>query len=313
MVSVAYIFEQDADAKRPFPPLSPQQAQEQLRDILAQSPRLFAIELTRWTLAALLHICRAWVRVVTLVGLWKLLRRLGLRYKRGRLAVHSPDTSYARKRQGIAAIEAQVRADPQRFVLLYVDEFTYTRQPTLAKAYAPAGPCQVVARLGYRQNYEYRILAAVNALTGQVHYLLRNHIKVATLRDFWRQLHMAYPQAETIYVVLDNWPVHYHPDALVVLQPQPFAADFIVPPNWPTQARPSLVPDELPLVLVPLPTYASWLNPIEKLWRYLRQTVSHLHPFEDDSDALKAAVATFLDRFAAGSLPLLRYIGLLPY
>lgn len=284
-----------------------------MRDTLAQSPRNFNLEVTRWTLAALRQVCRGWLRLVTLVGLWRILQRVGLRFKRGRLALHSPDLHYGRKRQRIAELEARVRAEPKRFVLLYLDEFTYTRQPTLANAYAPAGHCQVVAPLGYRPNYEYRILAAVNALTGQVHYQQRNHIKVATLRNFWRQVRAAYPAAEVIYLVVDNWPVHYHPDGLVVLQEQPDAADFIVPPNWPSHARAQLVPDTLPLVLVPLPTYASWLNPIEKLWRWLRQTVSHLHPFADDSDALKVAVAAFLDRFASDSPTLLRYIGLLPY
>lgn len=281
--------------------------------MLAQSPRAFGLEMTRWTLRALVQLCQAWLRVISLVGLYRILRRFALHYKRGRLAVHSPDPSYARKRARIAEIEAQVRAHPARFVLLYVDEFTYTRQPTVAHAYAPAGHCQVVAPLGYRPNYAYRILAAVNAGTGAVHYVQRKHITVATMRTFWRQVRAAYPAAEQIYVVLDNWPVHYHPDGLVGLQPQPFAADFRQPANWPTHPRPSLVPDTLPLVLVPLPTYASWLNPIEKLWRWLRQTVLHLHPFADDADALKAAVSAFLDRFAAGSVPLLHYIGLLPY
>lgn len=281
--------------------------------MLAQSPRNFNLEQTRWTLAALLRICRAWLRLVTLVGVWKILQRFGLRYKRGRLAVHSPDPRFAEKRQRITEIEAQVRAEPQRYVLLYLDELTYTRQPTLANAYAPVGHCQVTAPLGHRSNYEYRILAAVNALSGQVHYCQRNHIRTNNLADFWEQVRQAYPAAEQIYIVLDNWPVHYHPDAIALLQPQPFAADFVRPAHWPTQPKPSTRRDTLPIVLVPLPTYASWLNPIEKLWRWLRQTVSHLHPFADDSDALKAAVAAFLDRFTHGSQPLLRYIGLLPF
>ena len=38
---------------------------------------------------------------------------------------------------------------------------------------------------------------------------------------------------------------------------------------------------QLPIQLVPLPTYASWCNPIEKLWRQLRQELLHLHRFAD--------------------------------
>jgi hypothetical protein len=59
-----------------------------------------------------------------------------------------------------------------------------------------------------------------------------------------------------------------------------------------------------------LPTYAPWLNRIEKLWRYLRQEVLHLHQ-EEDFGSLHAHVNTFLDQFAGGSQHLLWYVGLL--
>ena len=61
---------------------------------------------------------------------------------------------------------------------------------------------------------------------------------------------------------------------------------------------------------MPLPTYASWTNPIEKLWRWLRQEVLHLHRLADRLEELRAEVRRFLDRFALGSLELLRYVGL---
>jgi len=31
--------------------------------------------------------------------------------------------------------------------------------------------------------------------------------------------------------------------------------------------------------LVPLPTYGSWTGPIERLWRWLKQEVLHLHSY----------------------------------
>ncbi|MCB8937396.1 MAG: transposase [Ardenticatenaceae bacterium] len=68
----------------------------------------------------------------------------------------------------------------------------------------------------------------------------------------------------------------------------------------------------MPVQLLPLPTYASWLNPIEKLWRWLKQEVLHLHRFSDDWPELREVVASFLDQFATGSDALLRYVGLLP-
>jgi transposase len=59
-----------------------------------------------------------------------------------------------------------------------------------------------------------------------------------------------------------------------------------------------------------LPTYAPWLNPIEKLWRWLRQDVLKMHRWVEDWLQVKQRVHDFLDQFAQGSPDLLRYVGL---
>ena len=117
--------------------------------------------------------------------------------------------------------------------------------------------------------------------------------------------------------MLDNWPVHFHPDLLVALQPQTSPFPFPRPGNWPTEPSAAAVrkwgESRLPIRLVPLPTYASWLNPIEKPWRRLRQEVVHLHPWADDLPALYHAADAFLARFAGGGdagQDLLRSVGL---
>lgn len=60
-----------------------------------------------------------------------------------------------------------------------------------------------------------------------------------------------------------------------------------------------------------LPTYASWLNPIEMLWRWLKQDVLHLHRLAHQLDVLRRKVADFLDQFQYGSPALLHYVGIL--
>jgi hypothetical protein len=194
-----------------------------------------------------------------------------------------------------------------------MDEVTYTRQPTLATAYESAGAGQPLARLSYRSNTERRVIATLDALTGRVVYLQRAHANVAALRTFYQQLVLAYPHAQTIYLVQDNWPVHFHPDLLAALQPQHWRWPVPTPGNWPTAARPNVPRLNLPIHLLQLPIYASWCNPIEKLWRWLRQAVLHLHRRCDDWEGLQALVAAFLDQFAHGSEPLRRYTGLLRY
>jgi DDE superfamily endonuclease len=64
------------------------------------------------------------------------------------------------------------------------------------------------------------------------------------------------------------------------------------------------------LQVLSLPTYAPWLNPIEKLWRKFRQEVHYLHPLPDDWQRLRERVQAFFDPFAHGSADLLRYVGL---
>lgn len=106
------------------------------------------------------------------------------------------------------------------------------------------------------------------------------------LAAFYVQLSQAYPQAQRIYLVQDNWPTHKSPTVLAAAQAQRLTVLF-------------------------LPTYASWLNPIEKLWRWLRQRVVHSHPLSHDLKELRRQVAAFLEQFAHGSLDLLLYVGLL--
>ena len=50
------------------------------------------------------------------------------------------------------------------------------------------------------------------------------------------------------------------------------------------------------LVLLYLPTYSPWLNPIEMLWRQFRREVTHCELFAS-IDALLEAAPTFFDRY----------------
>ena len=51
---------------------------------------------------------------------------------------------------------------------------------------------------------------------------------------------------------------------------------------------------------------------IEKLWRWVRKSVLHLHRLVDDWQALQQRVTAFMQQFRGGSKKLLRYVGLLP-
>lgn len=281
--------------------------------MLRREPRAFGIADTRWTLAHLHAVCD-WLHSTNPRSLAGLLARLDIRWKRGREHIHSPDDDYVAKLASIAVWLDAARGASRRHVLLYLDECTYYRQPTLANAYEARGGCQPLAERSHRSNTPTRLLASLDARDGRVLYRQGSKIGLAELVGFYRRVRQVYAAAERIYVVQDNWPVHFHPDVLVALQPQASPFPRYLPRGWATEPSREAVRKwgdlRLPMQLLPLPTYASWANPIEKLWRKLRQDVLHLHRFADRLDELHLRVSQFLDQFANGSEELLRYVGL---
>jgi len=231
------------------PPFSPEHtgsesARQVLLHLCRREPRAYSCNQTRWTLAALRTACD-WLGRLILARVHTLLDRLGVVWRRARSA-------------------------PGRVVAVYLDEVSIERQPTLWPAlWAARGGEQPKARLSPRSNTETRLVAALDALMGRVVHRRAGRIGRATLRQFYLDLRAAYPQAERLYVIQDNWPLHFHPDVLVALEPQRTRWPLRRPPNWPQAPSSGAVRRwgglALPIQIVPLPTYASWLNPIETL------------------------------------------------
>lgn len=242
---------------------------------------------SRWRLASLREALR-WLSDHSVKCVWTTLKRLGIRYKRGREYVHSPDPDYPLKLAYIQAAQQQARTQPQQVVLLYQDELTYYRRPSVDRAYALCASKDPKADQGYSTNKKRRISGSLNWLTGQFHAQQLHRFGLSQLKRYYLDLQDAYPQAKTIYLVQDNWPVHRHPDLV----------------SWLAQTR---------LVVLWLPTYAPWCNPVEKVWLRLKQDLLHLHSFRDDWAGLQAAVQTWLDRWSAPSHALLQLVGLSPY
>ncbi len=171
-----------------------------------------------------------------------------------------------------------------------------------------------MAARSHASNTPTRLLGALDASTGELHSLRAAKITVPRLVAFCQQVRDAYPEAERLWLVLDNWPVHAHPDLLVALELQGHPFPHHVPAHWPTTpsetARRKWGHLQLPIQLLPLPTYASWCNPIEKVWRKLRQELGHLHAWADDLDRLRAELDRWLATYQQPSPALLHYVGL---
>lgn len=284
-------------------------------DVIRRDPRTFGIERTRWSLETIIQACQ-FLGDMSLAGLCHLLSRLGISWKSSRSHIHSPDPDYDAKVACIRELAEQVRSSDGRLALVYLDEVTAYRQPTLARGWEQLGQ-QLLAERSYHSDTKTRVVATLDLVSGRVINRRRSKIGVLDLVGFYRdQLCPAYEGAERIYVVLDNWPVHFHANVLVALEEQEQLSRWAGhhPANW--SERPSREAKRkwgdlhLPIQLIRLPTYAPWLNPIEKLWRKLKQEVLHLHRLADRLEELRGLIDEFLDQYADGSIDLLHYVGL---
>lgn len=224
----------------------------------------------------------------SLSGVWRVLDRAGIRVRMSQVAHYSPDPAYAEEGASLEACSRQAAQAPARIVVVVLDEMGYHRWPEPALTWWPGAPAPAPeAERVDANNQQWRLSGALNALTGQVHYLDNDIVGREQISRLYRQIDRLYPEAERIYVVQDNWSVHQHPDVLTTLTGLPRLT-----PVW-------------------LPTYAPWLNPIEKLWRWLRQRVLKGHRLAGEWEALQQRVRACLDQFRGGSQALLRYVGLL--
>jgi hypothetical protein len=290
-----------------------QVARECILHLLRRDPRQCGVPRTRWTLAELAPACD-FLGPLTLPGLSQLLGRVGIHYKAARDYIHSPDPDYEAKLAYIDQLLTQGRGSDGRQVVLYQDELTYYRQPSLARSYEACGQPQPLAVRSHAANTATRVAATLDAFTARVVPWQGTRFGIPQVVGFYQQVRAAYPEAECIYVVQDNWPVHFHPDVLVALEPQIQPWPYYRPRRWSQEPSPAAVRRwgglHLPIQLIPLPTYASWTNPIEKLWRKGKQEVLHLHRWAEQLQVLRAEFLRFLAQYALGSFDLLRYVGL---
>ena len=187
---------------RGFPPSC--RADELLR-VLHQAPERFGVIRTRWRLVDLQCVL-GWLGPYTLSGIGHALHRLGVRPKRGRLSVHSPDPHY---QENVCTVEQAVglaRRFPERVRVVYADEMSLYRQPLLGPVALPRGQIPV-APLSHCPTTRFRVSGAVDVRSGQVTWTSASKMRVPRLCQFLEQVRGAYP-ASVVFLVWDTWPVH---------------------------------------------------------------------------------------------------------
>ncbi len=130
-------------------------------------------------------------------------------------------------------------------------------------------------------------LGAVNYHTGETVVLFRKRKRRKEVAELLQALLDKHPTG-TIYVAWDNATTHQDDEVEAVVRA--------------AAGR---------LILLYLPTYSPWLNPIEMLWRHFRREVTHCELFET-VQALLAAARNFFDRYTNLPDKVLSIIGAIP-
>lgn len=198
-----------------------QEVQERLRQAPDGPGQNQGVARSRWTLQSIRDTFE-FLADYSLPGVWKLWQDYDVRLRRGREQLFSPDPDSQVKRQHLLDVLAQAAAHPSQWVVLFLDQMGYRRWPEPSLPWARAAPAPApVAERARSKETNWRLMGALNALTGQVHYLDNYIVGRKQVIQLFERLNQAYPQARRVSLVLDNWSIHSHPDGLAALEQMP--------------------------------------------------------------------------------------------
>jgi hypothetical protein len=106
-----------------------------------------------------------WWQDLTVSGVWRALRQLGLGLRSAQVQQDRPDPDYRAKEARLLACLREAAATPDEVVALFLDEMGYTRWPDPAADWGPLAPAPrpLADRAGTKQPL-WRVIGALNAL-----------------------------------------------------------------------------------------------------------------------------------------------------
>lgn len=222
---------------------------------------------TCWTTAMLVMLCATRLHLTVCRSTIRSARqRLGLRWRRPRLAMpRTPDPRKAAKQWQMAA--AVVSAPPDA-AIVYADESRSQTLPLVRAMWQQRGKHVRIPTPG--TNRAMTIFGALNMRTGRWDYILRKRMQAEDFLLFLTYLLGCY-RDHPIIVIVDNYSSH--------------TAHKVM--RW--------VADEPRLELLFLPTHCAHLNPVERIWLQLKNTIAPNRLY-GSLEVLRQTVFTFFRR-----------------
>lgn len=257
--------------------------------LLGQAPSQFeALDsgAQNWTQALMVEYLAAYHQVhITQAAVSVMLKRVGVRWKRAKARVKSPDPLYVVKRQRVEFLKAQAQngtltsheathpppgmAKPALF--FYLDSTDLHWCPEVGPTYMETGQQLKVNTPGY-DNPWLALFGSLAFPSGEGVYSIHEHKRHQELIYHLQLLMNTYPDC-FLFVVADNASAHTTSKVTSFCQEHGHQ-----------------------LELVFLPTYSPHLNLIERLWRVMRYQVTK-NQFFDSLDLLAKAVVHWFEKY----------------
>ncbi|EAV9251510.1 IS630 family transposase [Salmonella enterica] len=222
----------------------------QLLPLLVQrSPKDFGWLRSRWSTELLvLVINRLFDVTLHRSTLHRYLRQADMVWRRAAPTLKIKDPHYEEKRLVIdQALAQEQTAHP----VFYQDEVDIDLNPKIGADWMPKGQQKRIATPG--QNQKHYLAGALHSGTGRVHYVSGSSKSSDLFISLLETLRRTYRRAKTITLVADNYIIHKSRKVERWLEENPkFRVLF-------------------------LPMYSPWLNPIERQWLSLHETITRNH------------------------------------
>lgn len=213
----------------------------------------------------------------------ELLKNLGFSYQKARFVADHLNPELRRAWKQTVWPQALRRAREKKALLLFGDEASFPQWGTLTYTWARKGTQPVVKTSGKRKGY--KVFGLIDYFSGRFfHCATTGKLNSASYEAFLRQV----LAQTTQHLVLLQDGARYHTSA--ALQ------------NFFTQ-------QSARLTVFQLPSYSPDFNPIEKLWKKIKEQDTHLHYFPDFA-ALVGKVDAALVKFADRPAEILALFGL---
>lgn len=222
----------------------------QLLPLLVQrSPKDFGWLRSRWSTELLaLVINRLFDVTLHRSTLHRYLRQADMVWRRAAPTLKIKDPHYEEKRLVIdQALAQEQTAHP----VFYQDEVDIDLNPKIGADWMPKRQQKRIATPG--QNQKHYLAGALHSGTGRVHYVSGSSKSSDLFISLLETLRRTYRRAKTITLVADNYIIHKSRKVERWLEENP------------------------KFRLLFLPMYSPWLNPIERLWLSLHETITRNH------------------------------------